>query len=106
MKRQNEFRDFIIWWNNTFIYDKWWREKYKIAFNSPEHRLANQIDIFIEYSEDKLFREIVEEDTEKKRLDKYFNTGKWFDPVIIKPTEAELDSFFEAADLDSFDEVE
>ena len=48
--------DFVYHWNTSNPIDRWWRNKHKIAFNSPEHRVVSFIDMRFEYEEDLLFR--------------------------------------------------
>lgn len=69
-----DLRTFIINWNNTFPLDRWWRDKYKIPFGSSAHLEANQIDIFIEYIEQKAYEDhrlqLLENDAKKERYKK------------------------------------
>lgn len=69
-----DLRGFIIEWNNQFPTDRWWREKYKIPFGSPAHLEANQVDILIEYIENKAYEDrrsqLVEELAKKERYKK------------------------------------
>jgi hypothetical protein len=53
----SDLKQFIIEWNNLFPFDKWWRDKHKIAFGSKEHLNANQYDILLEYIEHLTFEE-------------------------------------------------
>jgi hypothetical protein len=51
---KNDIDSFIYKWNVTYPIDRWWREKHKIAFNSPEHRVVSFLDIYVEWREDQL----------------------------------------------------
>jgi hypothetical protein len=51
----------ILKWNSRFRYDRFFRKKYGIRFNSQEHREINQIDIFFELFEDRFFEKILED---------------------------------------------
>ena len=51
-------KEMMIKWNNRFPLDHWYRKKYNIAFNSPEHREVNQIDIYWEWLEESEFNKI------------------------------------------------
>jgi len=53
-----DLKDFVIQWNVDFPIDRWWRKKYSVAFNSPEHRAVSLIDMRFEWEEDELFEEI------------------------------------------------
>lgn len=46
--------DLVIRWIASWRYDRWFRQKYHLPFNSDLHRQANQIDIKFEYIEGKL----------------------------------------------------
>lgn len=85
-----DFRSLIIAWNNKFPYDRWWRQKYNVAFNSPQHRSMSQIDIYIEYLEDKLFKEHEERMIRESKEVEDYKKG-----IIIKEKdlESEIDIF-------------
>ena len=70
--------EFVLKWNNTWAYDFWWRQKYKVPFGSKEHLDANQIDIAIEYVEDKLAEEAFKDHKKKQEnKDHLEKTGEW-----------------------------
>lgn len=72
------FNDEISRWNTRFRYDFWWRQKHGIAFGSPEHRAANQIDISFEYFESRMYEKaITDYREEKKKRKEYEKTGMW-----------------------------
>lgn len=50
-------RQLIVWWNNLFPFDRTYRNKYKIGFNSPEHRSLNPFDMKLDLLEDAFFDE-------------------------------------------------
>lgn len=70
-------KEALIRWNNAYPLDRPFRKKYGIAYNSAEHRNVNQIDVFMEWVEDRLYnqleKDIIHHDKEKKDLEK----GKW-----------------------------
>lgn len=68
----NEIKDFILKWNLNYPVDKWWRDKYKIAFNSESHRVVSFVDMAIEYEEDQLFKSI-------KPVPYIPNSGDWWE---------------------------
>lgn len=96
-------RDFIIEWNNKFRYDYWWRKKYKVAFNSEEHRAMSQIDIRFDYEEEMIMREeranYLRLQREKKFLEK---TGKWL--KTRKMTEEQAQAIFDRIDISDYGE--
>ena len=53
--------DLILKWNTKYPYDKWWREKYNVPFQSEEHLNANPLWQKAEYLEDKLYNKAIEE---------------------------------------------
>ena len=53
---------FVLQWNYKYPVDRWWREKHKIAFNAPEHRICNFWDQYFEYKEDLLYDKLTTKD--------------------------------------------
>lgn len=51
-------REFIYKWNINYPIDRWWRDKYRIAFNSPAHRDMCFIDMRLEFEEDQIYKEL------------------------------------------------
>lgn len=99
----NEVKEFILQWNVNYPVDKWWRQKYNIPFNSPDHRIVSFIDISIEYEEEQLFKSI--------KPNGYIpNSGEWWKPPIedenLSPEE-KIESFkdeFRKLDLSQYDD--
>ncbi len=70
----------IVKWDNLYRYDYWWRQKYKVSFNSPQHRAMSQVDIAMEYFEDRIVHnEIVKSRNKEKRKERFEKTGQWLD---------------------------
>lgn len=67
-------RDFVLEWNETFPIDHWWREKYGIPFNSPQHREVSFIDMRFEWEEDRLYQRLRKDDNYKLNVGDYFKT--------------------------------
>ena len=61
MKLQ-KFKEEVFIWNMQFPVDKWWREKYKVPFMSKLHRDCSFIDQIFEYEEERLFKEVSQND--------------------------------------------
>ena len=57
---------FVLEWNYRYPVDRWWREKHKVAFNSPTHRISNFWDQMFEYEEDVLYSELNEKNEYKR----------------------------------------
>lgn len=94
---QVSLRTLIVRWNNENPLDKKFREKYKIAFNSPQHREINQLDILIEYIEDQVFseyRQIIENQDIK---DKQYKEGRWLEEKQL--TSQESQDLFDKIDV-------
>jgi len=66
---ENYITDFVLQWSLKYPIDKWWRDKYKVSFNSPQHRVLSFIDLRFEYEEDLLFH--------REERDYKPNTGNW-----------------------------
>lgn len=92
--------DFILWWNETFPIDLWWRRKYNVSFNSVAHREANFINMAIEMREEQMIQEYI---TQKKKKDEdykeYKATGVWLNRSEDKSTEEEVEEWFDNFDL-------
>lgn len=92
-----DLKTFIINWNNLFPLDRWYREKYKIPFNSKKHLKASQVDILLEYIEEISFKEYSDDmisDIENKKL---LDKGEWLKPTEV--TEKESDDLFDAIEI-------
>lgn len=68
-------QDFVLKWNYRFPVDRWWREKHKVAFNSPEHRNSSFWDQMFEYREDVMYVNIERQDQKEYQP----NEGDWLD---------------------------
>jgi hypothetical protein len=49
---------FIYQWNMNNPIDRWFRKRYKISFNSPQHRVISVYDQAMEYREDLIFNKM------------------------------------------------
>ena len=59
MTSHDDVRKEIITWNVRFPYDRLWRKKYNIPFNSTEHREICFLDQRFDIEEDKFFEELI-----------------------------------------------
>ena len=55
---EDVIKDYIIRWNYRFPFDRIWRKKYNVAFNSFDHRESSFLDQFIDIKEDELFEDL------------------------------------------------
>lgn len=96
-------KNFILRWELEFPVDKWLRDKYKIPFNSPDHRKFLFFDIALEYEEHLLFEDM-------KYVPYKKNTGDWIDNTTEEEylTESEkLDKYkeeFKNIDLSQYND--
>lgn len=101
-----DVRNFIYKWNLSNPVDRWWRERHKVPFNSPDHRISNFIDQFIEFEEKKIYDSLFEEQLKKQNEDSERTTeyipGKGIVLKQSKITSKEADSQFESLDLNNF----
>lgn len=89
-----DLRTQIVDWNNRFPLDREWRRKYNVAFNSPEHRATSQLDIYLEWLENRLFDEAVEKAVKGIEMQKEYDEGNWLKKQEeIMTTEEDLDAF-------------
>lgn len=100
----DDVKAYIYDWNIRFPLDRWWRQKHKVAFNSPEHRESCFIDQLIEFYEDEFFKELIEEnvkveDDEKTESYKRGN-GNWINTNIKQTlTQKEVDDMFDSYEI-------
>jgi hypothetical protein len=97
----SQLRTFIARWDNENPLDRWFREKYKIAFNSPEHRRVSQLDILMEYLEDQMMSEY--EDRLKLEAEKalLLEKGTWITDRSVKDDKDD-DNLFSKIDVSQF----
>jgi hypothetical protein len=62
-------KSFLFWWNNSFPLDYWYRKKFNLRFNSPEHRATSFVDMWLEKQE------------EHEMKQSFFNFRKWQERV-------------------------
>ena len=65
---KESIRDFVIWWNNSFPLDHWYRQKYGIRFGSEDHLSLDHYDILVEWEEEQLKTLIHNENIKKKKI--------------------------------------
>jgi hypothetical protein len=92
-----DWRTFMIRWNNEHPLDKQFREKHNIAFNSIQHRQINQFDLYLQYVEDQLFEEAMNNSIDNKNKAQLFKKGEWLQEQVI--TKQENDDLFDKIDL-------
>lgn len=98
-----EIQEYVVWWNNTFPLDYWWRKKHRVSFGSKEHNDHCLLDMRFEYEEEVFYRKIASstsiEDTYKP------GTGDWINKRETKAlSEKEVDDLFDSIDIDSIEE--
>lgn len=93
----------MVWWNNTYPLDRWYRQKHKIAFNSPEHRRVNPIDIYREWLEDHLFEDYRDRIEAEEKAAQLLRQGIW----ISKPqlTQKQRDDLWSKIDVSKINQM-
>lgn len=91
-----DIKYFIIAWNNKFMYDRFYRQKYNIAFNSPQHRALSPIDMFIDIMEERLIEKHFKDSERQKQLMKeYKENGEFLIDLDVSLTDEEKDDMFD-----------
>lgn len=91
---EESLSDFIINWNLRFKYDRKFRKKYNIPFGSEEHLKLNQIDIYIDLLEDRLFEKLEKEFVDNKNnSEEMKKTGKFLKEQVL--SQDQEDSLFD-----------
>lgn len=76
-----DIKKFVIWWNNNFPFDYWWRKRHDIPFNSSNHREVDFIDQKFEFEEEKIYKNIRDNKQENvEDSNNYKKTGIWLQP--------------------------
>lgn len=97
---KHDLEEFILRWNAMYPIDRWWREKHKVAFNSPEHRVVSFLDMYIEWREDKIYNEALTKNIKNST----YKPGDWLiEQAEEKSVEEEIKEF-EQMDLSRFDD--
>ena len=100
-------QDFVKRWNYLYPVDRWWRDKYKVAFNSKKHRKTRMIDMRIDYEEDYLYIQSSNNRIERDLLKEEYVPGKgdWIHLRKVKDlSKNQIDDVFDQIDIDSVDE--
>lgn len=78
------------------MYDRFYRQKYNIAFNSPQHRALSPIDMFIDIMEDRLIeKHFKDKDKQKELMKDYKETGEFLIDLDVVLTDEEKDDMFD-----------
>lgn len=100
----SNIKSFVLYWNSRFFIDYWWRKKYKVPFNSSLHREICLIDMFIEYEEERLIKEFIEEERERQEdQEDYLFTGNPF-KTDIKISLTSVEEIYDKIDLKGYNE--
>jgi hypothetical protein len=105
---RHQSKALIVWWNNRFPLDREYRKKHNIALFSPQHREMSQVDIYLDWLEDRVYEEALEEVRQEIKNEEEFKKGVWLkDSIDDDPNAA--DAFFGKIDLskvqDNYDET-
>ncbi len=106
-----DIRSFIEDWNIKYPIDRWWRQKFGVAFGSKQHLEQSMIDMRIAYEEDRMYEKIASEvESDKEFNVKYVpGSGNWLkkQPDHEEMTAENVDDVFEtlASDLDALKNI-
>tara|TARA_X000001382_G_scaffold83970_1_gene59430 strand:- start:1047 stop:1334 length:288 start_codon:yes stop_codon:yes gene_type:complete len=64
-------QDFVIWWNNNFPLDYWYRRANNIPFGSKEHRELEPFTIIFAWEEEQIQTVVENQKTKKKWKEEY-----------------------------------
>lgn len=100
-----DIKRFVRSWNLRYPIDKWWRLKYNVPFNSPQHNATSLLDMRIEYEEFLLYARIRNYVDIEEGSDAYKpGRGDWLDTSNkpVKATKEEIDNIsLDDIDLDA-----
>jgi|JI9StandDraft_1071089.scaffolds.fasta_scaffold00044_3 hypothetical protein len=91
--------EFVRLWNASWNCDYWWRKKYNVAFNSPEHRAMDPIDIHIDYIENELAEEYAERSRKERENKPFLDKGEW---IKDNKDRSVVDIVWDKIDLNDF----
>lgn len=101
---ENDVEEYISSWHR-FAVDYWWRKKYNIPFNSPQHRQANFIDMLFEFREELVLQrqqnktEQEREERENRKLGIKKDTKE-----VIQLSQEQIEEDYDNLDLSQFDD--
>ena len=102
MSDVNPYREYITDWNIKYPLDRWWREKFKVAIFSDEHKRATFLDMRLQYEEECLYNEVRKP---KEGVEVYIpGKGDYFKSLTNNQSESNLtQSLFDSIDLDEIE---
>lgn len=83
-------KSYAVGWNNRYPLDRWYRRKYNIGFGTAAHRELCQINIFLEYLEDMIFKEAELFHLSETKNEKELKSGTWIKEKASAPEEEEM----------------
>lgn len=94
---KNNLESFLLSWNHRFRYDRLWRRKYNIPFLSEKHLQANQIDIYLDMLEDRLYDRAQDAYEQKQKDSEAYKKGSFLKEEVLSIEEE--DKLFKKARL-------
>ena len=100
-----DVRHSINRWNVLYPLDKWFRDKYKIRYNSQEHREIDIVDIRVVYEEDSMYKKAISELVNNREKRYIPGKGEWLNkqPPPKELNKEEIEDLYENLDLKQFD---
>jgi hypothetical protein len=95
----------IYRWNNLYPLDRWYRNKFNIRFNSPEHKDIDIADIRLAYEEEMLYKQVDREHYAAPSPIYVPRTGTWLEkqPDQSEVTLEESNDIYEGLDLNEIE---
>lgn len=97
-----KLKDRIVQWNVRFPLDREYRKKHNIIFGSEQHLALNQIDLYLDYLEDIVYKEIWEEAKESVKMEEDYKKGILMkEREVSKEEEADLFDKLDVSNIES-----
>lgn len=104
-----DLKELVYQWNAKFPIDRWYRDKYKIRFNSKEHKECSFIDMYCEYIEYiylEYIPQLKKRNKSNQEEDDFFKTDEYIkgNGDIFKEisfSEKDFDNMFDELDIDN-----
>ncbi len=99
-----DIRHSIEWWNIQYPLDKWYRDKFNIRYNSPEHLAIDVVDIRAQYEEDHLYRKALLDIARSEKSPYLPGRGQWLSkqPESQEMSQQQIDDLYQKVDSKDF----
>jgi hypothetical protein len=107
MDAKIQLRNRIIEWSNRFPLDYSFRKRRQIVFGSDQHKALSEIDIYMEWLEEQLHKDFIEEASQQIKDEKEYENGVWLKET--QTTDEDEDLLFKkikVGQFNAFDDVD